>query len=156
MVKTKEKFFCCILVVALLCMMARPLLVSAEGGWEYAGGGTAQAFWGQNATVTRVCESIAKTVTDMFYSGYTVTPAMVKLALGSTALGFLAAWSTGGTVKTEVYTMHILFQPVHYMYVWSFTSAGGDLYGPIRITPNPYYPSRVQMGQKTEKFVEQN
>lgn len=65
--------------------------------------------------------------------------AAVIAAMGTGVLSVLAAGAIGGTLYVETYYMTILFQPTHYLYIWSFTANTGDSYGPYYYQPQVYY-----------------
>ena len=60
----------------------------------------------------------------------TLKAAGVIAAMGTTALGVLAASSGGGTVNVELQWFYAPFVTPQYRYIWSFKASTGDKYGP--------------------------
>lgn len=58
----------------------------------------------------------------------------VVLAIGLDVLAIIAGACAGATVTVKFYTLTFPFQPIQYMYEWTFTPWTGDAtYGPFRI-----------------------
>lgn len=60
----------------------------------------------------------------------TLGTAGVIAAMGTTALGIIAANSSGGTLYVELHSYSAPFVTPQYRFVWTFTASTGDSYGP--------------------------
>lgn len=77
--------------------------------------------WAKGTTAAAVAAVIAVALPSLGAAG-------VIAAMGTAALGVLAASSIGGTVKGSIYRLNSTYH-IQYKYVWSFTASNGDRYG---------------------------
>lgn len=96
---------------------------TAASGWESLGSSSHYISWAKATTVAAIAGMIA------VYLG-TLKAAGVIAAMGTTALGVLAASSGGGTVNVELQWFYAPFVTPQYRYIWSFKASTGDKYGP--------------------------
>lgn len=92
-------------------------------GWQTISSSSHRITWAQGTTVAIVAGAIA------VYLG-TLGAAGVIAAMGSAALGVLAASSVGGTLYVSLQEYYVPLTMPQYRYKWSFTASTGDSYGP--------------------------
>lgn len=102
----------------------------ADGEWTLVSTETYTISW-LSATGTAgalaVAGAIAAKVPGLGVGG-------VVLAIGLDVLAIIAGACAGATLKVRFYTLTFPFQPIQYMYEWTFTPWTGDAtYGPFRI-----------------------
>ena len=128
--------------ILALTLVASMMIHAAASGWELIYAGRRAALWGKGASISSVCAEMA---TSLVQAGVDdpslLTNVYILTTLGIGTVATLAATTVGGTVYTEIYTMSIPYQPIHYMYSWTFVDSNGKTYGPFRYTPNPYSAS---------------
>lgn len=95
----------------------------AEPGWEVKTSGTHYVSWAQGTTVAVVAAALS------VYLG-TLGPAGVIAAMGTGALGALAASCSGGTIYME-YQVLIMVGVNQQRWMWTFTASTDDFYGPF-------------------------
>ena len=98
-------------------------LGTTADGWEILSKDSHRLTWAQETTVAIVAGALAVYLA-------TLGPAGVIAAMGTGALGVLAASSSGGTLYIELHMYTAPFVAPQYRYVWSFTASTGDKYGP--------------------------
>lgn len=98
-------------------------LGTTADGWEILGKDSYRITWAQGTTVAVVAGAIAVYLA-------TLGPAGVIAAMGTGALGALAACCSGGTLYMELHMFTAPFVAPQYRYVWTFTASTGDKYGP--------------------------
>lgn len=92
-------------------------------GWEILSTSSHYISWAQGTTAAIVATAIAA------YLGV-VTAGNVIAIMGISALGVLAAATSGGTLYVELHMYYVLFVQPQYRTVWTFTANTGDSYGP--------------------------
>lgn len=96
---------------------------AADPGWEVKTSGTYYISWAQGTTAAVVAAAIAT------YLG-TLGTAGVIAAMGTAALGALAASCSGGTLYME-YQVLAMTGVNQQRWMWTFTASTGDFYGPF-------------------------
>lgn len=90
--------------------------------WETLSSESHRISWLKGTTTGMVCGAIAA------YLG-TLGPAGVLAAMGTGAVGVLAASSSGGTLYLKLQSFQAPPAAVQYRYLWSFKASTGDVYG---------------------------
>lgn len=101
--------------------------VYADDGWKLLAADTYIISWAAGATAAAVAAAIAA------YLG-TLGAAGVVAAMGTTALGAIAAAAIGGELYVEVSMFHVPPITPTYRYEWTFTPTTGETYGPYSYT----------------------
>lgn len=103
---------------------------SSSGDWILMGSSSHRVTWGEGMSAAAVAAAIAAGLGFLGAAG-------VIAAMGTAALGVLAAGATGGTIYLTTYYMNVPYQGTQYLYVWSFTANTGDSYGPYQYMSAP-------------------
>ena len=79
--------------------------------------------WGKGISTAALAASISVVL------GF-LGPAGVIAAMGTSAVGVIAAGAIGGTVNVELQMYQLPLVAPQYRYIWSFKASTGDFYGP--------------------------
>lgn len=95
----------------------------AATGWQTISSSSHYISWAKGTTVAVVAAALA------VYLG-TLGTAGVIAAMGTAALGTLAANAIGGTLYVKLQEYYVPLSTPQYRYEWSFTASTGTSYGP--------------------------
>lgn len=95
----------------------------AMGEWETLSKDSKYITWGKGISTAALAASISVVL------GF-LGPAGVIAAMGTSALGVIAAGAIGGTVNVELQMYQLPLVAPQYRYIWSFKASTGDFYGP--------------------------
>lgn len=93
-------------------------------GWELVSSSSKRVEWAAGTNSAVVAAALAVYLPTLGAVG-------VIAAMGSAALGTLAASAIGGTLYTELQWCHTFLSDPQYRYYWTFTASTGDRYGPF-------------------------
>lgn len=128
------------LIVVFTCVI--PGEAAAASVWIPMTSNTRLAFWGQNATVSQVCDAIVASLNSQAEEEMQWTSTMIIGILGFGTLSALATYTDGCYVKYESFYFQITGQPIQYLYqVTLLDSSFNVMHGPFRYQPNPYVAS---------------
>ena len=129
-----------IVVVVFTCVI--PNEAAASSVWIPMSSSTRLAFWGQNASVSQVCNAIVDSLNSQAQDEQQWTYIMVFGILGFSTLSALATYTDGCYVKYESFYFNIIGQPIQYLYQVTLLDANLNImHGPFRYQPNPYVAS---------------
>lgn len=118
----------------------------ADGEWTLISTETDTISWISatgTAAVMAVAGAIASKIPGLGING-------VILAIGFDVLAIIAGACSGATLTVKVYTLTFPFQPIQYMYEWTFTPWTGDAtYGPFKFVVNNQ-PASVNSGHELQ------
>ncbi len=140
-----------ILAIVFICACVFPYQALADSVWIplYNPQPTPElAFWGENASVSRVCDVIASSINAQIptinenVEDKTWVGLMVLAVVGSSTISALAQATDGCYVQYEAFYFQIPGQPIQYLYKLTLLDENMNvLYGPFRYQPNPYVAS---------------
>ena len=97
--------------------------------WQTISSDSVYLSWGTTATAAAVAEMIATALSAMAGVAGHITASIVIQTLGS-AFSSTISSCTGGTVSCDLQMLIVPGSLNQYRYIWSFTAANGDRYGP--------------------------
>lgn len=104
--------------------------IPQDSTWLYVGSSTDRVSWATGTAVATVAAIIAIPLASMGGAG-------VLAAMGTAAIGTLAASAIGGTIKVTTYRYNSIF--MHQLrHDWSFTASTGDYYGVYSYITSPF------------------
>ncbi len=139
----KRRMLGIIIAMAILVTTVLPYQVLADSTWTPLHPPTErEAFWGENATVSAVCNAVVDALNAQAEDEQQWNYLMVLGVLGFSTLNALAIYTEGCYVRYETLYFQIPGQPMQYMYKITLLDENHNvMHGPFRYTPNSYVAS---------------